>query len=411
MDKPRPTLKLKLKIGNDTVTRSYENKQESDNATTSTDDNENNPPPLKITLKNNTTEAAPPSSQKIPTSIQTELQAKIQMAKYREALKLTPDKTRRDSMKQFFEWLLRQHQRKDPHQIFAEPVTDQIAPRYSQVIKNPISFHDIKQKINKHQYENVKQIRSDFILCFENCNTYNTPDTIFYQSGKRMLSFTKKITSNNTLMSLYNQLPFFQKMQKRTVYALLDISDKKPGEEEKPPTEEELRELLKPYEVEETSETTETESSDDKVSEKFNSDVELEDVMSDQEDGKDDDMKTDEAEEIKKKAIEAAKKAKERLARIRPNDKMSYIYREKDGSVRLNVLVGGKKGESVKTVGDLVGQINKGCGRPTLQIVEKITKNRKRTVFLNSLFSNNFYPHLLASTANQEELVKKEKPQ
>ena len=159
MDKPRPTLKLKLKIGNDTVTRSYENKQESDNATTSTDDNENNPPPLKITLKNNTTEAAPPSSQKIPTSIQTELQAKIQMAKYREALKLTPDKTRRDSMKQFFEWLLRQHQRKDPHQIFAEPVTDQIAPRYSQVIKNPISFHDIKQKINKHQYENINLFR------------------------------------------------------------------------------------------------------------------------------------------------------------------------------------------------------------------------------------------------------------
>ena len=116
-------------------------------------------------------------------------------------------------------------------------------------------------------------------------------------------------------------------------------------------------------------------------------------------------------EQKKKAAEEAAKKAKERLARIRPNDKMSYIYREKDGSVRLNVLVGGKKRESVKTVGDLVGQINKGCGRPTLQIVEKITKNRKRTVFLNSLFSNNFYPHLLASTANQEELVKKEKPQ
>lgn len=322
--------------------------------------------------------------QKIPASIQTELQAKIQLAKYREALKLTPDKTRKDGMKQFFEWLLRQHERKDPHQIFAEPVTDQIAPRYSLVIKQPISFYDIKIKINKHQYENLKQIKSDFILCFENCNTYNTPDTIFYQTGKRMLSFTRKLTSSDKMVLLYNQLPFLQKIQKRTAYALLDISMERASLPVTPKPEE-LEELLKPH-VEEIE-------SEDSSEESFNSEVELEALMSDNADSAVDDRNgekinseklvkkvvekgggiqssTDSPLEVKNKAIEAAKRARERLAKVRPNDKMSYIYRQKDGSVRLNVLVGAKrKNESVQTVGDLVGKINPGCGRPTLQMV------------------------------------------
>ena len=133
--------------------------------------------------------------------------------------------------------------------------------------------------------------------------------------------------------------------------------------------------------------------SEDSSEESFNSEVELEALMSDNADSAVDDKNgekinseklvkkavekgggiqssTNSPLEVKNKAIEAAKRARERLAKVRPNDKMSYIYRQKDGSVRLNVLVGAKrKNESVQTVGDLVGKIKPGCGRPTLQMV------------------------------------------
>ena len=44
-------------------------------------------------------------------------------------------------------------EKSDPNEIFAMPVTDQIAPGYSTMIRNPMDFLTIKSKTDNLEYE------------------------------------------------------------------------------------------------------------------------------------------------------------------------------------------------------------------------------------------------------------------
>ena len=44
-------------------------------------------------------------------------------------------------------------EKNDPNDIFAQPVTDQIAPGYSTMIRNPMDFSTIKTKTENLVYE------------------------------------------------------------------------------------------------------------------------------------------------------------------------------------------------------------------------------------------------------------------
>ena len=47
--------------------------------------------------------------------------------------------------------------RKDPQGIFAEPVTDDIAPGYSALISNPMDFSTMAKKLDTLQYHSVDE--------------------------------------------------------------------------------------------------------------------------------------------------------------------------------------------------------------------------------------------------------------
>jgi len=51
--------------------------------------------------------------------------------------------------------------RKDPQGIFAEPVTEAIAPGYSSVIQHPMDFSTMSKKIDNLQYQSV----NDYKVC------------------------------------------------------------------------------------------------------------------------------------------------------------------------------------------------------------------------------------------------------
>lgn len=57
--------------------------------------------------------------------------------------------------------------RKDPQGIFAEPVTDDIAPGYSALISNPMDFSTMAKKIDTLQYQSVDEYKVEII------HTYN----------------------------------------------------------------------------------------------------------------------------------------------------------------------------------------------------------------------------------------------
>lgn len=49
--------------------------------------------------------------------------------------------------------------RKDPHGFFAFPVTDAIAPGYSMIIKHPMDFSTMKDKIAMNEYKTVTEFK------------------------------------------------------------------------------------------------------------------------------------------------------------------------------------------------------------------------------------------------------------
>jgi bromodomain-containing protein 7/9 len=43
--------------------------------------------------------------------------------------------------------------------VFAEPVTDEIAPGYSKIIKNPMDCYTMRLKIENNEYLTVKEFK------------------------------------------------------------------------------------------------------------------------------------------------------------------------------------------------------------------------------------------------------------
>ncbi|KAB0356545.1 hypothetical protein FD754_000701 [Muntiacus muntjak] len=90
-------------------------------------------------------------------------------------------------IQQLLEHFLCQLQRKDPHGFFAFPVTDAIAPGYSMIIKHPMDFGTVKDKIITNEYKSVTEFKADFKLMCDNVMTYNRPDTVYYKLAKKIL--------------------------------------------------------------------------------------------------------------------------------------------------------------------------------------------------------------------------------
>ena len=56
-------------------------------------------------------------------------------------------------------------------------------PDYYQFIKKPIAMNQIEKKINKFEYENLKEFRDDIRLLCDNCRTYNEDGSMLYQDA------------------------------------------------------------------------------------------------------------------------------------------------------------------------------------------------------------------------------------
>uniref|UniRef100_A0AAQ4PNM4 Bromodomain-containing protein 9 n=1 Tax=Gasterosteus aculeatus aculeatus TaxID=481459 RepID=A0AAQ4PNM4_GASAC len=96
---------------------------------------------------------------------------------------------------QLLEHFLRQLQRKDPHGFFSFPVTDAIAPGYSMIIKHPMDFSTMKDKIIKNEYNTVTEFKADFKLMCDNAMVYNRPETVYYKAAKKLLHTGFKMMS------------------------------------------------------------------------------------------------------------------------------------------------------------------------------------------------------------------------
>ncbi|XP_051465173.1 bromodomain-containing protein 9 isoform X3 [Apus apus] len=116
------------------------------------------------------------------------------------ACRTQPAENESTPIQQLLEHFLRQLQRKDPHGFFAVPVTDSIAPGYSMIIKHPMDFGTMKDKIAANQYKSVTEFKADFKLMCDNAMTYNRPDTVYYKLAKKILHTGFKMMSKAALL-------------------------------------------------------------------------------------------------------------------------------------------------------------------------------------------------------------------
>ncbi|KAM8962357.1 bromodomain-containing protein 9 isoform 2-T2 [Pelodytes ibericus] len=98
-------------------------------------------------------------------------------------------------IQQLLGYFLSQLQQKDPHGFFAFPVTDQIAPGYFMIIKHPMDFSTMKEKIATNEYKSITEFKADFKLMCDNAMTYNSPETVYYKLAKKLLHTGFKMMS------------------------------------------------------------------------------------------------------------------------------------------------------------------------------------------------------------------------
>ncbi|XP_046887526.1 bromodomain-containing protein 9 isoform X3 [Hypomesus transpacificus] len=101
---------------------------------------------------------------------------------------------------QLLEHFLRQLQRKDPHGFFSFPVTDAIAPGYSMIIKHPMDFSTMKDKITTNEYKTITEFKADFKLMCDNAMIYNRPETVYYKAAKKLLHTGFKMMSKAAIL-------------------------------------------------------------------------------------------------------------------------------------------------------------------------------------------------------------------
>ncbi|KAG7242567.1 hypothetical protein INR49_020280 [Caranx melampygus] len=104
-----------------------------------------------------------------------------------------------------------------------QEVTDFIAPGYSAIIKRPMDFSTMKDKVKKECYHSLDELKMDFKLMCENAMVYNKQETIYHKAARKLLHSGMKILSQERLDSLKQSIEFMSG---------LDPSAKQPGKSE-----------------------------------------------------------------------------------------------------------------------------------------------------------------------------------
>jgi len=87
--------------------------------------------------------------------------------------------------------------RHDTYNLFAEKVSDDEAPGYSTVIKNPMDFGTMRSKLESGAYgkgsKALSGLYSDFLLVMDNCALYNEEDSDVVKEAARIMSLLPEV--------------------------------------------------------------------------------------------------------------------------------------------------------------------------------------------------------------------------
>ncbi|XP_036328173.1 bromodomain-containing protein 7 [Rhagoletis pomonella] len=261
-------------------------------------------------------------------------------------------KQQKSPLNKLLDHLLRFLEKRDPHQFFAWPVTDDIAPGYSSIITKPMDFSTIRQKIDDSEYGTLTEFTDDFKLMCENAIRYNHVDTVYHKAAKRLLQVgSKHLLPENLLRSLKPLSGYLRDLTAKELgfdlhgdfgnydhHGTIDSADEgaSTGAEEQTPAQLEEEEKRRAIRLENEPKTRFEPYVDDLTSE-----------------------------EILAQVQGAARAAKKRLSAKEKAHKMGFLRQNKDGTTSLNVLLKEENEgpEKVVSLGELVGKLESGSGQ------------------------------------------------
>ncbi|RXK35381.1 hypothetical protein M231_07371 [Tremella mesenterica] len=74
----------------------------------------------------------------------------------------------------------------DKGELFLRPVNINEVPDYATVVKEPMCWLEIDDRLEKNTYLNIAEFKRDICLVLDNAMLYNNPDTPFHKTAKRI---------------------------------------------------------------------------------------------------------------------------------------------------------------------------------------------------------------------------------
>ncbi|KAK7472651.1 hypothetical protein VKT23_000764 [Stygiomarasmius scandens] len=103
----------------------------------------------------------------------------IQEKKAPRPVKLKP-------LKEVLTKLIAQIKKKDDYAFFLHPVDTSQVQGYSDVVKHPMDFGTMSNKVNRGKYRSLEEFANDFRLVISNAKLFNPPGTIYYTEAERI---------------------------------------------------------------------------------------------------------------------------------------------------------------------------------------------------------------------------------
>ena len=117
--------------------------------------------------------------------------------------------------------LLRALHRKDPEEYFVFPVTDDVAPGYSEVVGQPMDFYTMRAKLDNGEYSSLPSFKAHIDLILNNAYTYNKPNTVYYAAARKLQYVASMYFSKEHIASLLQSLPFLSEISEEELGMVL----------------------------------------------------------------------------------------------------------------------------------------------------------------------------------------------
>ncbi|KAE9460889.1 hypothetical protein C3L33_07196, partial [Rhododendron williamsianum] len=95
--------------------------------------------------------------------------------------------------KRILEFILDILQRRDTHEIFAQPVDQNEVEGYYNIIEEPMDFGTMRAKLQEQIYTTLEQFENDVFLITNNAMLFNSSSTIYFRQARAIHELAKRV--------------------------------------------------------------------------------------------------------------------------------------------------------------------------------------------------------------------------